>query len=374
MTRCQNVGRWAAVVLGFALCGPIGLVPLMATSAGAAEPQKPSRTAYVLDNDRFARELAEATTEEHRRKLFDARWESIKLAIAHVHVATHNSFHTSMLHWRSGETWPTDIVVVESSLRAPIQESDEPVTPPGGGPGRPPADPEAKPQNDGEKKPNAEGEKKEAEGDKKAPGEAEFPRARRRRTLEAGGFRPPRMTMVHGDCLADVRLYSDSKIHIYGDLGAKLSIAGQCEVIIAGSVRESGSIETDGIARIFVGGDLAGDVRNLGSSMLWVHGNLSGDVLAGTPSTEIHVMGDWEGLVQPSQRAGMLAIEVRGYAPMESLKAIEAAPFSKFDASIAESNCEPGLYPREEVPGGLGAPRSRSNHVWAIHKKVERKE
>jgi len=167
--------------------------------------------------------------------------------------------------------------------------------------------------------------------------------------------------LVEGDCLADVKIANGSLVYIYGDLGATLEVTGQCEVIVGGSIREGAGIEGDGIVQTFVGGDVAGFIRNRGSSMSWVHGSVTGEIGTGNPSTRLHVMGDFSGTLHPVGEASLLYLDVRGFMPSAVIEKTAAARYTEFNASIGESDQPRGFYPAGGMRVGEGS--------WAIHRR-----
>ena len=67
------------------------------------------------------------------------------------------------------------------------------------------------------------------------------------------------------------------------------------------------AIEADGIHHVFVGTDLNGTIRSLGSLTVWIGGNFGGHCHTGHPSTHLHVDGDVSGQFEPT-REGVPAL------------------------------------------------------------------
>jgi len=163
--------------------------------------------------------------------------------------------------------------------------------------------------------------------------------------------------LVKGDCLQRIVSPDDALVHIYGDLNAEVSVAGQSEVVIAGDVKPNGSIRADGIVRVFVGGDVYGPIRSLRSLTVWINGNLTSELSTGTPVTKVHVMGDAIGAIVPAQKAALLYVEVRGFAPWRLLSEAAQQNYTQFNATIGTSDRDPGMY-----PGG-------ANGMWVVHRR-----
>lgn len=160
---------------------------------------------------------------------------------------------------------------------------------------------------------------------------------------------------IKGNCRSDVAF--TGLIHVYGDLASKLQASGQSEVVIAGDVSPSGVIETDGIARVFVGGNVKGEIRNKGSAMIWIHGDLDADISAGFPTINIHIMGDCRGDLRPVDKPALAYLDVRGSMSSERIRKNADRGWTEFHASIGISDVLPGLYPRDNV----------HNAYWIVH-------
>jgi hypothetical protein len=151
--------------------------------------------------------------------------------------------------------------------------------------------------------------------------------------------------LVRGDCLRQIGITGGALVHVLGDLGAEISVEGHCEVLIGGDVRKDGIIRGDGIVKIFVGGDVHGSIRNVASSTVWIAGNLGGEVATGTPSTDIHVMGDIVGGIAPAgDDAALLSVEARGHVPWRVLVKTSERAYTRFEGTIGSSDRPAGLY------------------------------
>ena len=174
---------------------------------------------------------------------------------------------------------------------------------------------------------------------------------------------------IDGDCLAPIRAPEVGIVHILGDLKSTVIVGGQSEVVIAGSVAPSGAIVADGITRVLVGGDLEGTVVSSGSFMAWVNGSLRGQVETGTPMTELHVVGDFTGTLEPQEKGALLDIDVHGFMAQAAVDAILAHGYTSARFSIGLSDAEPGLR--------FGGPVNHSELTasWVVHKQdVKRAE
>ena len=162
--------------------------------------------------------------------------------------------------------------------------------------------------------------------------------------------------LVHGDCLQPVSVTKGALIHVLGDLSAEIRVEGHCEVLIGGDIKKSGSVRGDGIVRVFVGGDVYGTIQNVGSSTVWIAGNLNGEVATGTPSTDLHVMGDIVGRISPVGEAALLSVEARGHVPWRVLVQTAERQYTVFQATVGSSDRPAGLY-------------ATSLATWVIHEQ-----
>jgi hypothetical protein len=166
------------------------------------------------------------------------------------------------------------------------------------------------------------------------------------------------------DCLADVVAPHGSVIHVYGDLRARVTVSGQCEVVVAGDVGPEGAIDGDGIVRVFIAGNLRGAVRNRGSSRVWVRGDLCGEVDTGSPSTQLHILGDCRGAIRPTAKPSLLYLEVGGFMPFELLERTAAVGYTEFNAVVRKSDRPAGIYPAPAVWEMFK--QHRSHNRWVV--------
>jgi hypothetical protein len=280
------------------------LVPILGVfvAVGAArgdEPigpqQGPGRgTPYVLDRGVFAQELQTAKDSTARLGVLAKRWELVKLAVAHCSIATEPVSFHSSFQY-----WQSGFI--------------------------------------------GKAEKTVCEQDLTRPIVAETKAA----------------VLVQGDCLADITVKGDALIHVYGDLGAKIVTTGQhCEIVIGGDIQSKGGIEGAGIFKIFVGGNSDGYVRNSRSTSIWINGNLNGEIGTGVPSTEVHVMGDFNGTMKPLDKGALAYVDVRGFMSAAKIRTIADFGYTQFQATVGVSDQPPGLYPKRRGP---------PERLWVIH-------
>jgi stage V sporulation protein SpoVS len=173
---------------------------------------------------------------------------------------------------------------------------------------------------------------------------------------------------IEGDCLADIVAADASPIHIVGDIAGVISLKGQCEIVVGGSLRSGARIETEGIVRVFVGEDMSGTIVNNGSATIWVNGNCAGGIVTGHPSTDLHVLGDFSGTIKPASKASLLYLNVRGFMPNALLEQIAALEYTEFNATIGTSDRPPGIYPPREIYRTL---RQKRSYVrWIVHNQA----
>jgi hypothetical protein len=170
--------------------------------------------------------------------------------------------------------------------------------------------------------------------------------------------------LVGGDCRGNLSLQNDGLVHIYGDLRSTIEIGHMGEIVIGGSLLPGASIEAEGIHQVFVGGDLNGTIRSLGSLHIWVCGNFGGRIRTGDPVTDMYVAGDITGQVEPTDGASLFYLDTDGFVPYETLTSIAEYGYTEFNASIGLSDQPPGIYPAEWAQMA-----SRSHHCrWTIHR------
>lgn len=146
-------------------------------------------------------------------------------------------------------------------------------------------------------------------------------------------------------CQADVTAPDGSIIHVYGDLQARITVTGQCEVVVAGDVVAGGSIHGNGLVRIYIAGSLIGEVVNKGSSRVWVGGDLRGRIGTGEPATHLYVLGDSLGVIEPTGEPSLLYLEVCGFMPYAAVLRTGAVGYTEFNAVLHRSDCLAGFYP-----------------------------
>jgi len=173
-----------------------------------------------------------------------------------------------------------------------------------------------------------------------------------------------RQCRIEGDCLANIRALESGVVHILGDLSATVVVDGQGEIVIGGSVTETGRIVADGITKVLVGGDFRGQAVSSGSLMMWVHGSLTGDVETGAPSTDLHIMGDFTGSVRPHEKGALLAIDVHGFMAESDVTAILEHGYTDANFSIGISDVSPGVH-----FGGLLEGMKRLTGSWVVHRQ-----
>ncbi len=156
---------------------------------------------------------------------------------------------------------------------------------------------------------------------------------------------------IRGDCLSDITITRGARlVHIYGDVGARVTVLGQCEVIIGGSVLKDATIRTDGIARIFLGGNLNGSIENKGSAMTWINGDCSGLLGTGSPLNVVHVMGSFGGTLRPLRPRAMLVLDIRGFMPLATLQKVRG-DYIDVMAAIGTCDYAPGLHTMDDAQG-----------------------
>jgi cytoskeletal protein CcmA (bactofilin family) len=210
-----------------------------------------------------------------------ARWEALKLAIGHSSVVMDMAFGSSLRYWQTGELGWTDQWTVE----------------------------------------------------------------------EAGDLLSPVVhsekaaVLIKGDCQAHLSLSDGGLVHVYGDLADRITVAANCNIVIGGKILQGAGIEAEGITHIFVGGDVDGFVRSAGSMKVSVHGNMNGMIGTGHPSIRLRVQGNFSGQMQPTKKASLAFLEVRGFMPFSALESIAQHGYTHFDATVAVSDRNPGIYP-----------------------------
>jgi hypothetical protein len=170
--------------------------------------------------------------------------------------------------------------------------------------------------------------------------------------------------LVGGDCRGNLSLQNGGLVHIYGDLRSTIEIGHMGEIVIGGSLLPGAAIEAEGIHQVFVGGDLNGTIRSLGSLHIWVCGDFGGQIQTGDPITDMYVAGDITGQVEPTDEASLLYLDADGFMAYDTLTSIAEHGYTEFNASIGLSDQPPGIYPAERAQMS-----SRSHHCrWTIHR------
>lgn len=239
-----------------------------------------SKLVYQLDQNNFIQRLSNTKDKQERLKVLNERWEHIVLAVSHCDVITNHSFRSSIVFWQSG--WLSK-----------DKWSIDPV------------------------------------GDFVKLNDPPYEHAN---------------VLIPGDCLADMEITDGGMVHIYGNLDAKISIAGHSEIVIGGNITHNGSIHTNGIPRIFIGGNMNGTISNRRSSMIWIHSDFNGEIKTGRPTGKIHIMGDYHGSLSQLNIASGIALIVRGMMSSKSIKNATSQGYQMFYASIGKSDLPPGLY------------------------------
>jgi hypothetical protein len=166
------------------------------------------------------------------------------------------------------------------------------------------------------------------------------------------------------DCQADVVAHDGTAIHIYGDLHGRVSLIGNCDVIVTGDVLPGGSIRGGESANVYVGGNLRGEIASRNFLEIWVGAHLSGRVGTGEPMSRLRVQRDCTGIIGPEVRAAMLHLEVSGFMPFDSIERIASARYTQFVAAVHHSDRPAGLYPDRATRKRLA--NQRSHNRWAI--------
>jgi hypothetical protein len=171
---------------------------------------------------------------------------------------------------------------------------------------------------------------------------------------------------ISDDCNTDVTKEGMPLIHIRGDLDSTLTVTGLfCEIVIGGTILPRAGITGDGFVNVFVGGDVAGFVRNTGMSVIWIDGDMRGEIATGEPMTNLHVMGDFAGTLKPIREAAFLHLEVRGFMSLGSLEAISSYRYTQFHATIGASDQPEGIHPGQ---GFHRRDEGRSSfRRWIVH-------
>lgn len=145
--------------------------------------------------------------------------------------------------------------------------------------------------------------------------------------------------LIEGNCTSKIILNDGGVIYIKGDLIGSIEIKGHGEIIIAGSIKKGSKINTNGIVRMFIGGDMDGIIHNLGSSKCFIKQNFNGVLTTGTPSTFLYVYGNYNGKITYSGSEGhLLYIIVEGFMPFQKIQSVLNMKYTQVRAFINKSN------------------------------------
>lgn len=169
---------------------------------------------------------------------------------------------------------------------------------------------------------------------------------------------------VNGDSDALISAPDGGIVHINGDLNSGLEIGGHHEVILCGDVANGTTIKASGYHHIFIGGSVHGKIVASGSSKIWVDGDFTGALMTGTPSTNVHVLGNFSAEVSPTDGLALLWLAVGGFASNASLVSIASTGYTQFNATVGRSDVPPGLYP--EGAGRRKTERGNSFSRWCV--------
>jgi hypothetical protein len=237
------------------------------------------------------------------------RWEGLKLDVAHADLEVDRAFHRSMSVWLRGSDEPGD---ADEEVSWTIDQSEDQEHP------------------------------------------LALPESKQKHVS----------ILIRGDCRGDLALPGGGLIHIYGDLANRISIDGNGEIVIGGTLLPEACIEADGIQHLFIGGDLHGTIRSKGSFTVCVGHDFSGTICTGHPITKLRVKGDFVGGVRPESKASLLYLIVERFMPYAALQSISDHGYTEFNASVAMSDRPPGIYPEPSVRRRLA--RNRHFCAWVI--------
>ena len=159
------------------------------------------------------------------------------------------------------------------------------------------------------------------------------------------GEGPHEYLALEGDATEELSV-GTSVVHIRGNLTTLLQVGADSQVVIGGSVTRDARIQAEGIVHIHVEGDVEGVIACHGMAGVWIGGDLRGQVLTGAPAMFLHVAGDLEGTVRPLD-AGLasLTVDVGGHAATSLLVAIDEEPYVTLDMAVASSDeLDEGVY------------------------------
>jgi hypothetical protein len=175
---------------------------------------------------------------------------------------------------------------------------------------------------------------------------------------------------IDGNCSKPVSAPDGGIVHVNGDLSSTIEIAGHHEIIITGNVLPSAEINAAGFCHLFVGGQFAGTLRTSGSAKVWISGDFLGAIETGNPVTELYIGGNYRGNISPLNTPALLYLTVGGFASEAGLAKIVDHRYTEFNASIAQSDLAPGLYPKNgHLKNALG---HNSFNRWCVKSEYGR--
>ena len=158
--------------------------------------------------------------------------------------------------------------------------------------------------------------------------------------------RSPISHEVDGDCTESVALLDIGQVlHVNGNLEAEVESDGHHEIVIGGDVTKNSTIHCSGFCSIFINGSFNGSIQSTDLVKIWIGSNCSGTITTGHPSTDIRIVGNYDGKIEPRGNPSLLYLAINGFAANESLSRISDLGFTQFNAAVAISDVEPGLYP-----------------------------
>ncbi|HBE71814.1 MAG TPA: hypothetical protein DDW52_27030 [Planctomycetaceae bacterium] len=150
---------------------------------------------------------------------------------------------------------------------------------------------------------------------------------------------------VNGDSEALISAPEGGIVHVSGDLKSGLELGGHHEVILGGDVAEGTTIKASGFHDIFVGGSVHGKIVASGTSKIWIDGDFTGALMTGTPSTNVHVLGNFAADISSTDEPALLWLAIGGFASNATLVSIASVGYTQFNATVGRSDVPPGLYP-----------------------------
>lgn len=134
-------------------------------------------------------------------------------------------------------------------------------------------------------------------------------------------------------------------VHIKGDLNTDIVIGEHSELVIGGDVSHESTIYSEGISKVFVGGNFYGKIESRRSSSIYVMGDFKGTLYTGAPSTHLVVKKDFEGIIIPNLGSGaILTVDVKGYASREFIESFYNLDYTKVNGYFGSSDMPTGVY------------------------------